>query len=76
GSGIPAIAVKEAIKVGKIVKVNVNTEVRAEYKDALDEEVGENPAEKASYKLAPDIIRAVAAVVEGKIEVFGSEGKV
>ncbi len=76
GSGIPAVQVKEAIKTGKIVKVNVNTEIRAEYKDALDEAVGQSPQELVSYKLAPDIIRAVAAVVEGKIEVFGSGGKI
>lgn len=76
GSGIPAVQVKEAIKVGKIVKVNVNTEIRAEYKDALDEAVGQSPEGLVSYKLAPDITRAVAAVVEGKIEVFGSSGKI
>lgn len=76
GSGIPAVQVKEAIRVGKIVKVNVNTEIRAEYKDALDEAVGQSPQELVSYKLAPDIIRAVAAVVEGKIAVFGSGGKI
>ncbi len=76
GSGIAAVQVKEAIKVGKIVKVNVNTEIRSEYKDALSEAMSENPEEEVSYKLAPDIIRAVAAVVEGKIEVFGSAGKI
>ncbi|MBI2012300.1 class II fructose-bisphosphate aldolase [Candidatus Curtissbacteria bacterium] len=32
GSGIPAQEVKEAIKSGKIVKVNVNTELRQAYK--------------------------------------------
>ncbi len=76
GSGIPAVQVKEAIKVGKIVKVNVNTEIRAEYKDALDEAIGQSHQEQVLYKLAPDIIRAVAAVVEGKIGVFGSGGKI
>lgn len=76
GSGIPAVQVREAIKTGKIVKVNVNTEIRAEYKDALDEAVGQSPEELVSYKLAPDISRSVAAVVEGKIEVFGSGGKI
>lgn len=76
GSGIPAVQVKEAIAVGKIVKVNVNTEIRAEYTDALDEAIGQSPQELVLYKLAPDIIRAVAAVVEGKIGVFGSEGKI
>lgn len=75
GSGIPAEQVKEAIKIGKIVKVNVNTEIRQEFRDALGEKMGENPNESAYYKLTPDIVEAVMAVVEGKIEVFGSSGK-
>ena len=35
----------------------------------------ENPSEYTSYKLASDVIMAVAAVVEAKIDVFGSAGK-
>lgn len=76
GSGIPAEQVKEAIKVGKIVKINVNTEIRQAFRDALTEEMGENPEQATYYKLTPDIARAVMAVVEGKIDVFGSEGRV
>lgn len=75
GSGIPADQVKEAIKEGGIVKVNVNTELRIAYKDALSEELGENPNQYKVYELTPDIITAVASVVEQKIEVFGSAGK-
>lgn len=76
GSGIPAEQVKEAIKVGKIVKINVNTELRAAFKDALAEQLGEYPDEYAYYKLTDDMVLAVAAVVESKIEVFGSAGKI
>lgn len=76
GSGIPAEQVKEAIRVGKIVKINVNTEIRQAFKDALGEELGEHLDESAYYKLTPDIVTAVAAVVEAKIEVFGSGSKV
>lgn len=75
GSGIPADQVREAIKVGRIVKINVNTELRQAFKDALGEELGENPEQSTYYKLAPDIVEAVMAVVEGKIDVFGSAGK-
>lgn len=75
GSGIGAEQVKEAIKIGKIVKVNVNTELRVAFRDALSSEMGENPDQYAYYKLTPDIVNAVAAVVEGKIDVFGSAGK-
>jgi len=76
GSGIAADQVKEAIRIGGIVKVNVNTEIRAEYADALSQKLAENPKEVVSYKLSPDIISAVAAVIEGKIQVFGSNGKI
>ncbi len=75
GSGIAADQVKEAIKVGGIVKVNVNTEIRQAFHDALAEKIGEEPDQIAYYKMTPDIIRAVAAVVEGKIDVFGSFDK-
>lgn len=75
GSGIAEDQVKEAIRVGEIVKVNVNTELRQAFKDALGEEIGEKPEEYAYYKLTPDIVTAVMDVVEAKIDVFGSSGK-
>ena len=74
-SGIPADQVREAIKVGKIAKININTELRASYREALEEELGENPKEYKIYDLTADIVLAVAAVVENKIDVFGSAGK-
>ena len=75
-SGIPAEQVKAAINVGKIVKVNLNTELRVAYREAIGEELSENPEEYASYKLSSDVIMAVAAVVEAKIDVFGSGNKI
>ena len=75
-SGIPAEQVKTAINVGKIVKVNLNTELRVAYREAIGEELSENPEEYASYKLSSDVIMAVAAVVEAKIDVFGSGNKI
>lgn len=76
GSGIAAEQVKKAIAVGKIVKINVNTEIRQAFKDALGEELGENPNQSTYYKLTPDIILAVTAVVESKIDVFGSADRI
>lgn len=75
GSGIAAVQVQSAIKEGGIVKVNVNTELRATYKQALEEKLAEKPDEYKIYDLMPDVIRAVAAVVEDKIDVFGSSDK-
>ena len=76
GSGIAAVQVKEAIKTGGIVKVNVNTELRVTYKEALEEKLAQNPEEYKIYDLMPEVIGAVAAVVEDKIDVFGSSDKV
>ena len=75
GSGIPADQVKQAIRVGKIVKVNINTELRASFRDALEEKLGEEPKEYKVYEYSEDVILAVPAVVEDKIDVFGSGGK-
>lgn len=75
GSGISAEDVRNAIATGKIVKVNVNTELRQAFVDSLVEKVNEQPRQYTYYKMAGDVALAVAAVVEGKIEIFGSEGK-
>lgn len=75
GSGIPAVQIKKAIEVGSIVKINVNTEIRIAFHDALSEKMGEDPDNITYYKMTPDIIGAVAAVVEAKIDIFGSAGK-
>ena len=44
--------------------------------DGISEKMTEEPEEYASYKLTDDVILAVAAVVEAKIDVFGSGGKI
>lgn len=75
GSGISNEQVQEAIKLG-IVKVNINTQMRQAFRDELEEELKDNPDEYAMYKLEPQVIEAVQKVVEDKIEVFGSGGKI
>lgn len=75
GSGISDEEVKQAIEVGKIVKINVNTEMRQSFRDNLERALKENPDQYAVYKIMPDVIAAVQEVVEHKIEVFGSAGK-
>lgn len=73
GSGIPEDQAKAAIEAG-ITKVNVNTEMRIAFKDALLKSMQESD-ELAIYKLTPPAIEAVQKVVEDKIRLFGSEGK-
>jgi fructose-bisphosphate aldolase class II len=75
GSGIPDEDVKKAIGLG-IAKVNVNTEMRLAYKEALDKELKEKPEETTPYKVLEPSLEAVKKVVEGKIKLFGSEGRV
>jgi fructose-bisphosphate aldolase class II len=75
GSGIPDEDVKKAIGLG-IAKVNVNTEMRLAYKEALDKELKEKPEETTPYKVLEPSLEAVKKVVEGKIKLFGSENKI
>jgi len=75
GSGIPDKEIKEAIKLG-IVKINVNTELRASWTQALKKSLESNPEEIVPYKIMPPVIEAVQKVVEEKIKLFGSENKI
>lgn len=74
GSGIPSEEVKKAIKTGKIVKVNVSTELRLAYRQALEKAL-EDSEEVAPYKLMAPVVEAVQKIVEEKIKIFGSAGK-
>lgn len=75
GSGITPAMIKNAIKVGGIVKINVNTELRMAYRNTL-EGVLDKSEEVAIYKLMPPVIEAVQKVVEAKIKIFGSAGQI
>lgn len=75
GSGIPDTQVREAIEKG-IVKVNINTEMRQAFRDNLEEVLEENPEEYAMYKIEGPVLEAVQKIVEQKIDVFGSAGKI
>lgn len=69
GSGLLEDDVKEAIQIGKIVKINVNTELRLAYRTTL-ENVLRGSDEVAIYKIMPPVIAAVQKVVEEKIQLF------
>ncbi|MDP3888641.1 MAG: class II fructose-bisphosphate aldolase [bacterium] len=74
-SGIVEEEIRKAIQIGKIVKINVNTDLRLAYRRALDAVIGESE-EVVPYKLFAPVVEAVQKVVEEKIRLFGSEGKV
>ena len=75
GSGTPEEDIKEAIKLG-IVGININTELRAAFANALKKELQINSDEIVPYKFLPPAIEAVQRVVEKKIKLFGSNGKI
>ena len=75
GSGVAPEEVDAAIKQG-IVKVNINTELRVAFRETLENMLQGNPDEYAWYKLTAPVIESVREVVESKIKVFGSAGKI
>jgi ketose-bisphosphate aldolase len=74
GSGLLEEDIQQAIKVGKVVKINVNTELRIAYRETL-ENVLKGSEEVAIYKIMPPVVAAVQKVVEEKIQLFGSAQK-
>lgn len=72
GSGIPEDQIKEAIGAG-ICKINVNTEIRRTYRDALDTALKGKNAEIVPYKYMPEVIAAVKEVVKVKINLFSNK---
>lgn len=74
GSGLLGEDIKQAISLG-VVKVNVNTELRVSYRETL-ENVLRGSDEVAIYKIMPPVMAAVQRVVEEKIQLFGSNGKI
>ena len=74
GSGIDNKDIMMAIKIGKIVKININSEMRVAFKNALKESL-DKTSEVAIYKITPTAIQKVQRIVEDKIKLFGSENK-
>jgi len=74
GSGIAVQDIKKIIKQG-IVKINVNTELRLAYANALKQVLKEKPQEATPYKLMPEVVESVQKIVEQKIKLFGSDDK-
>ncbi len=69
GSGTSDKDIKSAIKLG-IVKININTELRAAYTKALRNELGRKAGEIIPYKYLPTAVSAVQKAVEEKIKLF------
>lgn len=74
GSGISEEDIKKAIELG-VVKINVNTELRVAYKEAIAKELTGAPDETTPYKILEPSFEAVKKVVAEKIKLFGSANK-
>ena len=74
GSGTPGHYFIDAVKIG-VTKVNINSDMRKAYRETLEQALKDNPTEYAVIKLMDQVIAAVQAVVESKIDMFNSAGK-
>ncbi len=66
GSGVRAEDVREAASAA-VVKVNVNTELRLAWSEALRESLASNPEEIVPYKVLPPVVEKIQNVVERKL---------
>jgi fructose-bisphosphate aldolase class II len=74
GSGTPLHYFEEAAKIG-VSKININSDMRFTFRKTLEKVLADNPDEYAVVKLMPTVYEAVQAVIEEKINAFGSAGK-
>lgn len=74
GSGTPLHYFEEAARIG-VSKININSDMRYAFRTTLEEVLKEDPDEFAVVKLMDRVKDAVQAVVEEKIQAFGSAGK-
>lgn len=75
GSGTPGHYFQDAVQIG-VTKVNINSDMRFAYRQALEKVLEENPDEISVAKLVgKEVVPAVQAVVESKIDDFNSAGK-
>lgn len=75
GSGTPGHYFIDAVRIG-VTKVNINSDMRYAYREALEAALKANPEEISVAKLVTKyVVTAVQAVVESKLDDFNSSGK-
>ncbi|NCU40212.1 class II fructose-bisphosphate aldolase [Candidatus Saccharibacteria bacterium] len=74
GSGTPLNYFEKAAHIG-VSKVNINSDIRYAFRTTLEKVLREDPTEFAVVKLMDEIKDVIQAVVEEKIQAFGSAGK-
>ncbi len=75
GSDTPGHFFEEAVKIG-VTKININSDMRVAYRQALEKALQENPNEYSVAKLIDKhVVPVIQAVVESKLDTFASQGK-
>ena len=74
GSDTPLEQFKQAVQIG-VSKININSDLRKAFRTTLEQAFAQHADEYSWVKLTPLVIPAVQAVVEEKLEAFGSIGK-
>lgn len=75
GSDTPGHYFVSAVQIG-VTKVNINSDMRYAYRTGLEKVLKEHPEEYSVAKLInKEVVPAVQAVVESKLETFNSSGK-
>lgn len=75
GSGVPEDQIKEAIRLG-VAKINIDTELRQAFLQAMREKLAENPDELDPRKVLGPGRDAMVERVREKMRFFGSSGRV
>ncbi|MGI6685631.1 MAG: class II fructose-1,6-bisphosphate aldolase [Bacillota bacterium] len=73
-SGVPDEAIREAIKRG-VRKVNIDTNIREAFVKGVREVIDKNPQEIDPRKILGPAKKAMTAIIQEKIRLFGSAGK-
>ncbi len=75
GSDTPGHYFRDAVQIG-VTKININSDMRFAYRTTLEKVLADNPNEYSVSKLiSKEVIGAVQAVVESKLDDFNSAGK-
>jgi fructose-bisphosphate aldolase, class II len=75
GSDTPGHYFRDAVQIG-VTKININSDMRYAYRTALEKILADNPNEYSVAKLiGKEVVPAVQAVVESKLDDFNSAGK-
>jgi len=73
-SGVPDDAIKKAIALG-VVKINIDTELRIAFSQAIKDVVSKRPDEIDPRKIIGPAKEAMKDTVRAKMQLFGSVGK-